>query len=381
MTVPLPPSPPFPRPPGFSPCFSSGPCRKPPTWDWDKLQQRACLGRSHRNKQGKQQLGEVIAASRELLGIPADYKLAIVPGSDTGAMEIALWNLLGTRGVDMLAWESFGNDWLYDATAVLPLDDVQAHTAPYGRLPDLSAVDPRRDTVFTWNGTTSGTCVPSGGWLGTRDATDGLVICDATSAVFAVDLPWHQLDVVTWSWQKVMGGEAAHGMLALSPKAIARLEQRQPPWPIPKLFRLHAKGAVDASLFEGSTRNTPSMLCVADALVCLDWIRDIGGLPAMLERTQRNFQIVARWVHQTDWVDFLAADPATRSTTSICLTVSLPSAALKRLLIWLEDQAIGYDMGAYRSAPPGLRIWGGGAVEADDIRYLLDSIDHWYGSA
>ncbi len=378
------PAPPERRP--ANPCFSSGPCAKRPGWAPAALSE-AVLGRSHRAKAGKTKLAEVIARSRRILGLPEDWLLGIVPGSDTGAVELAMWSLLGARGVDILAWESFGAAWATDAETQLKLDDLRILRAGYGQLPDLSAVDFDRDVVFTWNGTTSGVRVPDGDWIPAE--RQGLAICDATSAAFAMALPFDKLDVVTWSWQKVLGGEAAHGMLALSPRAVARLESHAPAWPLPKLFRLTKKGALDRAIFEGATINTPSMLCVEDALDGLRWAEEIGGLPGLIARSEANFAAVSRWVEATPWVDFLAADPATRSTTSICLKVvdpwflGLPAeaqqAATKALAAEVEAAGAGYDIGAYRDAPPGLRIWGGATVETADIEALLPWLDWAFG--
>ena len=378
------PAPPERRP--ANPCFSSGPCAKRPGWTPAALS-GAVLGRSHRAKAGKAKLAEVIAGSRRILGLPEDWLLGIVPGSDTGAVELAMWSLLGARGVDILAWESFGAAWATDAETQLELDDLRILRAGYGQLPDLSAVDFDRDVVFTWNGTTSGVRVPDGDWIPAE--RQGLAICDATSAAFAMALPFDKLDVVTWSWQKVLGGEAAHGMLALSPRAVARLESHTPSWPLPKLFRLTKKGALDRAIFEGATINTPSMLCVEDALDGLRWAEEIGGLPGLIVRSEANFAAVSRWVEATPWVDFLAEDPATRSTTSICLKVvdpwflGLPAeaqqAATKALAAEVEAAGAGYDIGAYRDAPPGLRIWGGATVETADIEALLPWLDWAFG--
>ena len=378
------PAPPERRP--ANPCFSSGPCAKRPGWTPAALS-GAVLGRSHRAKAGKAKLAEVIAGSRRILGLPEDWLLGIVPGSDTGAVELAMWSLLGARGVDILAWESFGAAWATDAETQLKLDDLRILRAGYGQLPDLSAVDFDRDVVFTWNGTTSGVRVPDGDWIPAE--RQGLAICDATSAAFAMALPFDKLDVVTWSWQKVLGGEAAHGMLALSPRAVARLESHTPSWPLPKLFRLTKKGALDRAIFEGATINTPSMLCVEDALDGLRWAEEIGGLPGLIVRSEANFAAVSRWVEATPWVDFLAEEPATRSTTSICLKVvdpwflGLPAeaqqAATKALAAEVEAAGAGYDIGAYRDAPPGLRIWGGATVETADIEALLPWLDWAFG--
>jgi phosphoserine aminotransferase len=368
-----------------NPCFSSGPCAKRPGWSLAALE-GAFLGRSHRAKGGKSKLAEVIDRSCAVLGLPADYRLAIVPASDTGAVELALWSLLGPRGVDMLAWESFGKTWIGDVTGQLNLTDVRRIEAPYGALPDLSQIDPARDCVFTWNGTTSGVRVPNGDWIA-ADRT-GLTICDATSAVFSMDLPWHKLDVVTWSWQKALGGEAAHGMLALSPRAVARLESHTPAWPMPKLFRLTKKGKLDEEIFRGATINTPSMLAVEDALDSLRWAEAVGGLPVLIARAEANLKAVADWAAARDWVGFLAEDPATRSCTSICLSIvdpwfkALPpegqTAAAKRVAALLEAAGAGFDVGSHRDAPPGLRIWGGPTVETHDIEALLPWLDWAY---
>ena len=370
-----------------NPNFSSGPCAKRPGWSPAMLAD-AAVGRSHRSKIGKAKLAAVIDSSRNLLGLPDDYLLGVVPASDTGAIEMAMWSLLGARGVDMLTWESFGAAWVTDATKQLGLADCRVLEAPYGDLPDLGAVDPDRDVVFTWNGTTSGVRVPDGDWI--ADQRGGLTLCDATSATFAMDLPWHKLDVATWSWQKVLGGEAAHGMLALSPRAVARLESYTPPRPLPKIFRLAKGGKVDAGVFRGETINTPSMLCVEDALDSLGWAEGIGGLPALIARSEANLAAIADWVARTDWIDFLARDPAVRSSTSICLVIvdpwfrALPSdrqqAVPKRIAALLEQRDVAYDINGYRDAPPGLRIWGGGTVETADIEALLPWLDWAYAT-
>jgi len=363
------------------PEFSSGPCAKRPGWSLEQLA-GAPLGRSHRAAVGKQRLQAVIERSRSVLGMPDDWKLGVVPASDTGAFEMAMWTLLGARPVDVLAWESFGQGWATDAENHLGLD-VRTHAAPYGELPDLAAADFSRDVIFAWNGTTSGVRVPDGDWI--ADDRQGLVLCDATSAVFAMDLPWQKLDVVTWSWQKVLGGEAAHGMLALSPRAVARLESFTPDRPLPKIFRLTKKGKLIGGIFEGATINTPSMLCVEDALDALAWAEEIGGLAGLIKRSEANLAVVAEWVARTDWVDFLAAEPATRSCTSICLQVVAPEfaalseddqrAALKQLVAKLETERVAYDIGGYRDAPPGLRLWGGATIDRQDLEALLPWLD------
>ena len=364
------------------PRFSSGPCAKRPGWTPAALDD-AFLGRSHRTPAGKAKLGEAIARSRDLLGLPADYRLGIVPGSDTGAVEMALWSLLGARGVDMLVWESFGKTWAADVAEQLKLDDLRIIEAGYGALPDLGQVDFERDVVFAWNGTTSGVRVPDGDWIAPDRA--GLTICDATSAAFAMDLPWDKLDVVTWSWQKALGGEAAHGMLALSPRAVARLENYRPPWPLPKVFRLTKAGKLNEEVFEGVTINTPSMLCVEDAIDSLRWAEEVGGVPALIAHAEANLARVAAWVAARPWIDFLAETPETRSTTSICLKIVDPwflgldeatqRAAIKRLVGAVEEAGAGFDLAGHRDAPPGLRVWGGATVAGADIEALLPWLD------
>ncbi|HLY47407.1 MAG TPA: phosphoserine transaminase [Stellaceae bacterium] len=361
-----------------NPCFSSGPCAKRPGWSAAALE-GALLGRSHRSRPGLARLVEVIERSRALLRMPEDYRLGIVPASDTGAVEMALWSLLGARGVDLLAWESFGEGWVSDVQKQLKLKDVRLLAAPYGRLPDLAAVDPDRDTVFVWNGTTSGVRLPDGAWI--ADDRKGLTICDATSAAFAMRLPWDKLDVVTWSWQKALGGEAAHGMLALSPRAVERLESYTPPWPLPKLFRLTSGGKLIEGIFKGETINTPSMLCVEDAIDSLKWAEAIGGLDALVGRAEGNLAAVAAWVEKTPWLDFLAADPRTRSCTSIQLSISDPwflglspdarFNAVRAMTARLEAEGAGYDLASHRASPPGIRIWAGATVEQSDVEALL----------
>jgi phosphoserine aminotransferase len=365
-----------------NPCFSSGPCAKRPGWSPAVLA-GALLGRSHRSRIGLARLVEVIERSRALLQMPADYRLGIVPASDTGAVEIALWSLLGARGVDVLSWENFGEGWVTDVSRHLQLRDVRLLQAPYGRLPDLAAVDPERDTVFVWNGTTSGVRVPNGDWI----AADrrGLTICDATSAAFAMRLPWDKLDVVTWSWQKALGGEAAHGMLALSPRAVERLESYTPRWPLPKLFRLTQNGKLIEGIFRGETINTPSMLCVEDAVDSLRWAESVGGLDALVARAEGNLAAVAQWVEQSSWVRFLAEDPATRSCTSIQLSITDPwfaglspearFKAVRSMTARLEAEGAGYDLASHRASPPGIRIWAGATVEQSDVEALLPWLD------
>ena len=370
-----------------NPCFSSGPCAKRPGWSVAALEP-ALVGRSHRSKPGKARLAEVIDRSRAILGIPAAYRIAIVPASDTGAVEMALWSLLGARGVDMFTWESFGAGWLTDIAKQLKLEDLRTFEAPYGALPDLAAYDGARDAVFTWNGTTSGVRVPDGNWIPAD--RKGLTICDATSAVFATDLPWDKLDVVTWSWQKAMGGEAAHGMLVLSPRAVARLESYTPPWPLPKIFRMISGGKLIEGLFRGETINTPSMLCVEDALDGLAWADSIGGLKTLIARADANLAAIARWVGRSGWAAFLAADPAIRSSTSVCLKIADPwfdrlddkakAAVPKAIAQRLEDEGVAYDIDAYRDAPPGLRIWAGSTVETADLEALFPWLDWAYAA-
>ncbi len=362
-----------------NPRFSSGPCAKPPTFTLDKLAD-AALGRSHRAAIGKAKLKAAIEGTRELLGIPADYRIGIVPASDTGAVEMALWSLLGARGVEMLAWESFGKGWVTDVVKQLKLDAV-VREADYGQLPDLGAVDFGRDVVFTWNGTTSGVRVPNGDWIPAD--RDGLTICDATSAAFAMDLPWDKLDVTTFSWQKVLGGEAAHGMLILSPRAVERLESYTPAWPLPKIFRLTKGGKLIEGIFRGETINTPSMLCVEDYLFALDWARSVGGLDGLKARADANAQVVWDFCAARDWIDNLAEDPATRSNTSVCLkftdpAIADPAAFSKAVVKRLDDLGVAHDIGAYRDAPAGLRIWCGGTVETSDVEALMPWIEWAY---
>ncbi len=364
------------------PMFSSGPCAKRPGWTLQALD-GALLGRSHRAKPGKARLADVIARSKAILGLPDDYLLGIVPASDTGAVEMAMWSMLGARGVDVLAWESFGQDWVTDVVKQLKLEDVRTLTADYGHLPDLAEVDPARDVVFTWNGTTSGVRVPDGDWI--ADDRAGLTICDATSAVFAMDIPWSKIDVATWSWQKVLGGEAQHGMLALSPRAVERLESYTPPWPMPKLFRMTKSGKLNVDIFNGATINTPSMLCVEDVLDALRWAEGLGGLEGLIGRSEGNLGVIAEWVGDGARFDFLAEDPETVSPTSICLKITDPwftaldaetqAATAKKIVSMLDAEGVAYDIGAYRAAPPGLRIWGGATVESSDIEALLPWID------
>jgi phosphoserine aminotransferase len=367
------------------PNFSSGPCAKRPGFTLEALS-GAMLGRSHRASEPKARLAEVITRSRAILGMPADWKLGIVPASDTGAVEMAMWSLLGERPVDVLAHESFSEGWATDVVKQLKLEGARVLGAEYGALPDTGAVDPAHDVVLAWNGTTSGVRFPNADFIAAN--REGLVICDATSAAFAMTLPWDKLDVVTWSWQKVLGGEAAHGMLALSPRAVARLLSYKPPRALPKIFRLTSGGKLIEGIFAGETINTPSMLCVEDALDGLRWAESIGGLPGLIARSEANLARIADWVATSDWAGFLARDEAARSSTSICLTITAPwftaldagtqAKVAKRLAALLETEGVAYDIASYRDAPPGLRIWGGATVETSDIAALLPWLDWAY---
>jgi phosphoserine aminotransferase len=368
-----------------NPNFSSGPCAKRPGWSLSALE-GALVGRSHRSKQGRARLKETIDLSRALLGLPDDYLLGIVPASDTGAVEMALWSLIGPRGVDVFAWESFGQGWVTDLKKQLKVDDLRIFEADYGALPDLSQADFSRDVVFTWNGTTSGVRVPDGEWIPAE--REGLTICDATSAVFAMAVPWDKLDVITWSWQKVLGGEGQHGMLALSPRAVERLQTYQPAHPLPKIFRMTKGGKLIEGIFVGDTINTPSMLAVEDALDGLRWAEGVGGLSGLLTRSRANLDAVAGWAERTPWVDFLAEVPAQRSCTSICLKIvdswfqeleaDEQAKAAKRVAALLESEGVAYDIGAYRDAPPGIRVWGGATVETSDLEALFPWLDWAY---
>jgi len=362
-------------------CFGSGPVVKRAGWSVEKLA-GALVGRSHRSAPAKARLAEVLERSRALLRLPDDYRIAIVPASDTGAFELAMWTLLGARGVDVFSWESFGKGWLADVRGQLKLE-ARGFEADYGELPDLAQADAEHDLVFCWNGTTSGVRVPDGDWIAADRA--GLTLCDATSAAFAMVLPWSKLDVVTYSWQKVLGGEAQHGILILSPRAVARLESYTPPWPLPKLFRLTKGGRLIEGIFRGETINTPSMLAVEDALDGLIWAEKIGGLDALIARSETNLEMVTDWVGRTSWVDFLAVRSAIRSPTSICLKVVDPvvaaltsdrqSALIRDVVAQLDDEGVAYDIASYRDAPPGLRIWGGATVEESDLAALLPWLD------
>jgi phosphoserine aminotransferase len=368
------------------PNFSSGPCAKRPGWTPAALA-NASLGRSHRSAEGKARLLKAIEETREVLGVPDDYRIAIVPASDTGAVEMALWSLLGARGVDVMAWESFGAGWATDINKQLKLDDARLLEADYGLLPDLDQVDFKRDVVFCWNGTTSGVRLPHGDWIPNDRA--GLTICDATSAAFAMELPWDKLDVVTFSWQKVLGGEAAHGMLILGPRAVQRLESHTPPWPLPKIFRLTKGGKLAEGPFRGETINTPSMLCVEDYLDTLAWAKSLGGLPALIARVNGNAGVLADWVARTPWIDYVAKDEANRSTTSVCLSIvddwftglsdSDGNKVAKQLVALLEEEGAALDIGGHRDAPTGLRIWCGATVEQADLEDLTPWLDWAFG--
>jgi phosphoserine aminotransferase len=370
------------------PHFSSGPCAKRPGWNPQNLT-GAFLGRSHRSKPGKAKLKRAIELTREVLEVPADYKIGIVPASDTGAVEMALWSLLGPRPVTLLAWESFGEGWVTDVVKELKLKDVTTLKAGYGALPDLSKVDPASDVVFTWNGTTSGVRVPNADWIAADRS--GLTICDATSAAFAQPLEWSKLDVVTFSWQKALGGEAAHGMLILSPRAVARLESYTPPWPLPKIFRMTKGGKLVDGIFQGETINTPSMLCVEDYLDALEWAKSAGGLSALRARADGNARVISEWMSRAKWIDFLAGDPSIRSNTSVCLKVVDPAiirlapdaqaAFVKSIAAALDKEGVAFDIDAYRDAPPGLRIWCGSTVERADVEALTLWLDWAYAKA
>ena len=368
-----------------SPYFSSGPCKKRPGWNVTKFDTDT-LGRSHRAKPAKEKLLQVIEHSKKILNLPENYHVGILAGSDTGAVEAAMWNLLGENGVEVLAWESFGLDWAKTITDQLKIKDANVHKADYGLLPDLSKIDFNKDVLFNWNGTTSGVRVPDANWI--PEDRKGLVICDATSAVFAMDMDFAKLDVITWSWQKVLGGEGAHGMIALSPKAVERLESYQPTWPLPKIYRLTSKGKLAADIFKGATINTPSMFCVEDVLDALSWVESIGGLQGAIDRSSRNLDAVKSWVERSDWVDFLCQDHANLSSTSICLKVKDPNflklsvedqqGKIKEINKMLENEQVAYDINSYRTAPPGFRIWGGSTVESSDIENLLPWLDWAY---
>jgi phosphoserine aminotransferase len=358
-----------------NPNFSSGPCSKRPGYDISSLD-IATLGRSHRSAIGKVALGRACAETAEILGLPEGYRVGVVPASDTGAVEMIMWSVLGARPVDIFAWESFGAGWLTDATKQLQLDELNSYTADYGLLPDMTQANPDHDCIFTWNGTTAGVKVPNADWI--SDARTGLTICDATSAVFAMDMPWEKLDVITYSWQKVLGGEGAHGMLILSPRAVERLENYTPPWPLPKIFRLTKGGKLIDGIFRGETINTPSMLCVADYLDALGWVRSIGGLPAAIAKSEANLAVLKDFVASRPWAHFLAREQDQISNTSVCLTLDLDADKVKQIVKLLDTEAVAYDIGAYRDAPAGLRIWCGATVAQADVEALVPWLDWAY---
>jgi phosphoserine aminotransferase len=360
-----------------NPNFSSGPCAKRPGYDINQLD-LSTLGRSHRSNVGKGALQKVISDTAEILGLPAGYRVGIVPASDTGAMEMVMWSLLGPRPVDICYWESFGQGWFADITKQLKLDKVNVLKAEYGQLPDLSQVNPENDCIFTWNGTTSGVKVENGDFI--SDDRTGLTICDATSAVFAMQMPWEKLDVTTFSWQKVLGGEGGHGVIILSPRAVERLESYTPSWPMPKIFRLTAGGKLIDGIFNGATINTPSMLCVADYQDALNWIKSIGGIEASIQKSQQNLAVLTDFVDQNEWINFLAEKETARSNTSVCLSVALTSEQLKQFIKLLSEQQVAFDIGAYKDAPAGLRIWCGSTVEESDLTALMPWLTWAYQS-
>lgn len=360
-----------------NPNFSSGPCSKRPGYNLASLDIQT-LGRSHRSAVGKSALSAVCDETKRLLGLPNDYLVGVVPASDTGAFEMAMWSMLGARDVDVFSWESFGKGWLNDIVNDLKLENVNRYEADYGLLPDLSLASGKNDIVFTWNGTTSGVRVPDGEWI--PDDRQGLTLCDATSAVFAMEMPWLKLDVTTFSWQKVLGSEGAHGMIILSPRAVERLETYTPPWPLPKIFRLTKKGKLIDGIFRGETINTPSMLCVADYLDALEWIESIGGLSGAIARSEANLAVIRKFVNDTPWLNFLAQDPETVSNTSVCLSLDASPEQVKEIAKLLESESVAFDIGAYRDAPPGLRIWCGATIEKSDVESLTDWIRWAYVS-
>ncbi|MEJ2043741.1 MAG: phosphoserine transaminase [Reinekea sp.] len=358
-----------------NPNFSSGPCSKRPGYKINQLD-LGTLGRSHRARIGHDALRKACVQTADILGLPEGYRVGVVPASDTGAMEMAMWSMLGPRPIDIFAWESFGQGWINDISNQLKLDKVTSHTADYGQLPDLSQYNANHDTVFTWNGTTSGVSIPNADWISTD--RQGLTICDATSAIFAMEMDWEKLDVITYSWQKVLGGEGGHGMLILSPRAVARLESYTPPWPMPKIFRMTSGGKLNEGIFQGSTINTPSMLCVADYLDALDWVESIGGVNSTIEKSRANLAVLEGFVAQTPWIHFLASDKNIRSNTSVCLTLDLTETQVKEMTRLLESEAVAYDIGSYRDAPAGLRIWAGATIESADLQALLPWIEWAY---
>ena len=358
-----------------NPNFSSGPCSKRPGYSLDQLQIDT-LGRSHRSSLGKKALGLACTETAKILGLPEGYRVGVVPASDTGAVEMIMWSVLGQRPVDIFAWESFGRGWLTDAVKQLKLDNLNSYTADYGSLPDMSQANPDNDCIFTWNGTTSGVKVPNADWI--SDDRTGLTICDATSAVFAMDMPWEKLDVVTYSWQKVLGGEGAHGMIILSPRAVERLESYSPPWPLPKIFRLTKGGKLIEGIFRGATINTPSMLCVADYLDALQWVQSIGGLSGAIAKSEANLAAIKAFVDSNSWIDFLAQEPDQISNTSVCLSLDLDADQVKQMVALLAEEAVAFDIGAYRDAPAGLRIWCGATVEQSDVEALLPWLEWAY---
>ena len=359
-----------------NPNFSSGPCAKRPGYDVSKLQLDT-LGRSHRSAIGKKALGLACTETARILGLPDGYRVAVVPGSDTGAIEMAMWSTLGARGVDVLEWETFSATWTNDILEQLKLPNTRVMKADYGDLPDLKTVNFDNDVVFVWNGTTSGVKVPNGDWI--DDNRAGLTLCDATSAIFAMDMPWHKLDVITYSWQKVLGGEGGHGMLILSPRAVERLESYTPRWPMPKVFRMTANGKLNEGLFKGDTINTPSMLCVADYLDALQWADGLGGLPGLIAKSRANLKVIEDFVAANDWISFLAKDAATLSNTSVCLTLNATPEQVKKMVALLDAEGVAYDIGAYKDAPAGLRIWCGATVEATDLQALMPWLTWAYG--
>ncbi len=358
-----------------NPNFSSGPCSKRPGYDITQLD-LSLLGRSHRSALGKAALSKACSMTAEVLGLPEGYRVGVVPGSDTGAMEMAMWSLLGERPVDVFGWESFGKGWITDITKQLKLENVTSITADYGQIPDMSQANPDHDVVFTWNGTTSGVKLADADWI--SDQRSGLTICDATSSVFAMEMPWEKLDVITYSWQKVLGGEGGHGMLILSPRAVERLQSYVPAWPLPKVFRMTSGGKLIEGIFRGETINTPSMLCVADYLDALSWVESLGGVNSAIEKSQKNLAVLEAFVDKTPWISFLAEDPSTRSNTSVCFSLDLAPEKVKAMVKLLGDEGAAYDIGSYKDAPAGIRIWAGATIEQSDIEALLPWLEWAY---